>query len=209
MRRLFIYKRCRIGEPLQIWGAQLECFYALHTIPCMGFKATFHGKSIVYSADTLRDAARIEQMHEDGVLSAGRKKALIDFPWDSDLILHEAGVPPIHTPVSFLADLPDAVKQRMYLVHTSEKDVPRGKGLRVAREGSENTLVVDVDLDSDHRAISLLDAVSNVGQLASLRLPRAQELLRVAQYVAHRDMRDGTRKEMGEMRREKRKGARR
>ena len=43
--------------------------------------------------------------------------------------MHEAGVPPIHTPMKILAALPDDVKKKLYLVHTSESDIPKDSGL--------------------------------------------------------------------------------
>ena len=58
------------------------------------------------SADHMNDPEKIHALFESGVLSEGRRDALLNFPWDRDLILHEAGVPPIHTPMSTLAGLP-------------------------------------------------------------------------------------------------------
>ena len=42
-----------------------------------------------------------------------------------DLILHEAGVPPIHTSTDILKNLPESGKSKLYLVHIAEKDVPK------------------------------------------------------------------------------------
>ena len=151
----------------------------MHTIPCVGFKATFRGKTIAYSADTLNDPERLTQMHTDGILSKGRLDTLLNFPWDADLILHEAGVPPIHTPATYLGSLSDDVKRRMYLVHTDEKSVPRGLGLRVAAEGAENTIVLDVPARAQDEITYLLEVLSGIEQLRSMSLPTAQELLRL------------------------------
>ena len=151
----------------------------MHTIPCIGFKATFRGKTIAYSADTLNDPERLTQMHTDGILSKGRLDTLLNFPWDADLILHEAGVPPIHTPATYLGSLSDDVKRRMYLVHTDEKSVPRGLGLRVAAEGAENTIVLDVPARAQDEITYLLEVLSGIEQLRSMSLPTAQELLRL------------------------------
>jgi len=49
--------------------------------------------------------------------------------WKCDLILHEAGVPPIHTPSKVLAQLPDAVKRNIRLIHAAAKDIPVDSGL--------------------------------------------------------------------------------
>ena len=46
-----------------------------------------------------------------------------------DLLLHESGAPPIHTPLNVLQALPEEVKRRLYVVHTSA--LPEGCGLRI------------------------------------------------------------------------------
>lgn len=57
---------------------------------------------MVFSADHMNDPARIMSMCEEGVLSEGRRDALLNFPWHHDVIFHEAGIPPIHTPMRTL-----------------------------------------------------------------------------------------------------------
>ena len=44
------------------------------------------------------------------VLSADRAQSLMDFNFAADIVLHEAGVPPIHTPATILAELPEEVR---------------------------------------------------------------------------------------------------
>jgi hypothetical protein len=65
---------------------------------------------------------------------------------DCDVLLHEAGAPPIHTPLSVLNELPEKVKRRLYVVHTSA--LPPECGLRVAPTGTAGTIRLD-DLDAD------------------------------------------------------------
>lgn len=36
-------------------GASINVFYALHTIPCIGFIIKYHDRSIYFSADTYYD----------------------------------------------------------------------------------------------------------------------------------------------------------
>jgi hypothetical protein len=57
---------------------------------------------------------------------------------DCDVLLHEAGAPPIHTPLSVLNELPDRVKKRLYVVHTSA--LPDDCDLRVAPTGTAGTI---------------------------------------------------------------------
>jgi hypothetical protein len=60
-----------------------------------------------------------------GILNKERYESLVDINWHKyDLILHEAGVPPIHTSTAVLKNFPESVKDKLYLVHIAEKDVP-------------------------------------------------------------------------------------
>lgn len=59
----------------------------------------------------------------------------------TDLLLHEAGAPPIHTPLDVLLKLPTEVKKRLYVVHTSA--LPEGCELRVAPTGTAGTIRLD------------------------------------------------------------------
>lgn len=68
------------------------------------------------------------------------------FRWHHSVILHEAGVPPIHTPIHVFEKLSDDVKERLYLVHVAESSVPEDSGLKVAGEGVENTISVNIVL---------------------------------------------------------------
>jgi len=75
-------------------------------------------------------------------MSHGRAEDLRQLPLqDTDLLLHEAGAPPIHTPLEVLIELPARVKKRMYVVHTSA--LPEGCELRVAPTGTAGTIRLD------------------------------------------------------------------
>ena len=58
-----------------------------------------------------------------------------------DVLLHESGAPPIHTPLEVLLDLPEEVKNRLYVVHTAA--LPDDCGLRVAPTGTAGTIRLD------------------------------------------------------------------
>lgn len=66
-----------------------------------------------------------------------RQLALIE----CDLLLHESGAPPIHTPLEVLLNLPEEVKKRLYVVHTSA--LPKECELRVAPTGTTETIRLD------------------------------------------------------------------
>lgn len=76
------------------------------------------------------------------MLSAARAQDLRDLPLqETDLLLHEAGVPPLHTPLEVLLALPKRVKDRLYVVHTQK--LPDGCELRVAPTGTAGTIRLD------------------------------------------------------------------
>lgn len=52
---------------------------------------------------------RYEELVLSGVMSKARKDALLEGGWNSTIILHEAGKPPLHTPVKMLETLPKDV----------------------------------------------------------------------------------------------------
>lgn len=83
------FRPVRIGETMKLRGGSFNFFYSLHSIPCVGFEVDFGSRSIVFSADHMNDPDRIRMMFSEGVLSAGRRDKLLNFPWHHDAILHE------------------------------------------------------------------------------------------------------------------------
>lgn len=81
-------------------------------------------------------------MYEEGILSAGRRDFLLNFPWHHSVILHEAGVPPIHTPMKTLEDLSDDIKSRLYIVHCACSKVPAVGEITSKLHLKVNTLIV-------------------------------------------------------------------
>jgi len=85
----------------------------------------------------------LSNFHLKGVLSAARAQDLRNLPLqDCDLLLHEAGVPPLHTPLEVLMALPKRVRDRLYVVHTTPK-LLEGCDLRVAPTGTAGTIRLD------------------------------------------------------------------
>jgi CRP-like cAMP-binding protein/glyoxylase-like metal-dependent hydrolase (beta-lactamase superfamily II) len=184
LRRTFSFHPVRIGAPVHVRGGELWFRYTLHSIPTLGLDAFYGNRSISISGDTLYDPPRVTDMFEKGILQPARFEDLIAFPGHHSAILHEAGIPPIHTSTSVLAELPDDVKSRLHLVHIAAKDVPAGVGLRAAREGMEHTLRVEPSAAPRFsEAIELLDIFSMVDFLRDLPLSRARSLLQVARRM--------------------------
>lgn len=184
LRRTFSFHPVRIGAPLHVHGGELWFRYTLHSIPTVGFDAFYGNRSISISGDTLYDPERVGAMFEQGILSRARYEDLVVFPEHHSAMLHEAGIPPLHTPTSALAALPDEIKERLHLVHIASKDVPTGSGLRAAREGLEHTIFVEPSSTPRFGdALELLDVFSMVDFLRDLPLSRARSLLQVAERL--------------------------
>ncbi len=180
LRRTFSFTPVTVGAPVPVHGAELWFFYTLHSIPALGFEAFYGGKSLAFSGDTLYEPHVLKRLADEGVLSPGRYADLIDFPWYHSVVLHEAGVPPLHTPLAALAALPDEAKRRLYLVHVAERDVPPDIGLKVARVGLAHTLRVDVPPPPRGEAIDVLEAICAVELFREFPLARAGEILHAA-----------------------------
>jgi CRP-like cAMP-binding protein/glyoxylase-like metal-dependent hydrolase (beta-lactamase superfamily II) len=180
LRRTFSFTPVTVGAPVRAHGAELWFFYTFHSIPALGFEAFYGGKSLAFSGDTLYEPGVLKRLADEGVLSPGRYADLIAFPWYHSVVLHEAGVPPLHTPLAALAALPDEAKRRLYLVHVAERDVPPELGLKVARVGLEHTLRVDVAPPPRGEAIEVLDVICAVELFRDFPLARAGEILHAA-----------------------------
>ena len=189
LRDTFSFRPLRIGQATPVNGAELFFFYTLHSIPTVGFEVYYGGKSLVFSADTCYDPPRIEDMVKAGTITRERADALIRFPWHHTVVLHEAGVPPLHTPTTVLAALPPDVKKRLYLLHIADKDLqaavdkqtlPPDHMLKVAPVGVENTIRIPVDPPRHADAIALLDVFVGLDLFRGFSLARAREILQVA-----------------------------
>jgi CRP-like cAMP-binding protein len=181
-----VFRPVTIGGPLRIHGATFRFFYALHSIPTVGFECFYGGQSFVYSSDTLYDPPRIEELFAEGVIGRERRDALLSFPWQHSLVVHEAGVPPIHTPAARLAELAPDIKQRLRIIHIAERDLPPGAGLRLARVGFDETVTLAVEPHPHAAALEALDALAAVDLLSDFTVERCRDFLTVARRERHR-----------------------
>lgn len=142
LRHSHRHKPAIIGRPLRFQGATFHFTYTLHTIPCIGFRVEWRGRSMVFTGDHFNNPVAIEKLQDQGVMSKARADDLNHLPLqETDLLLHEAGAPPIHTPLEVLLQLPQRVKRRLYVVHTSA--LPEDCELRVAPTGTAGTIRLD------------------------------------------------------------------
>lgn len=142
LRHSHRHKPAIIGSPLRFQGATFHFTYTLHSIPCVGFRVEWRGRSMVFTGDHFNSPPDIDKLQESGVLAEARADDLRNLPLqDTDLLLHEAGVPPLHTPLDVLLKLPRKVKERLYVVHTQA--LPPECELRVAPTGTAGTIRLD------------------------------------------------------------------
>ncbi len=176
---MFRFQPVLIEKPITIHHGIFTFFYALHAIPTISFKVEFRGKSFVYSSDHHNDPTTFNKLYETGVISAERRDQLINFPWDTDIIYHESGLPPLHTPISFLNGLPKDIQKRIVVYHIAEKDFPANTDLSLAKFGIENTHVVDVDPSFYDEACDILQVLEKVEFFNRFNLKKVSELLSV------------------------------
>ncbi len=180
---LFDFVPVTVGEPIRIAGGEFWFQYTLHSVPCIGFECFFGGKSMAYTSDTLYDPALFDRLFAEGILSAERRDELLNFPWYHDLVIHEAGIPPIHTQVDTLARLPEEVKEHLWLVHTNPKSLPLGSNLRVAPTGLDQTMIIEAEALPTSDAIELLQILSKVDLFKGFTVDKAAEFLGMVSKV--------------------------
>ena len=181
LKQLVNFHPVLIGKQMIIAGGRFNFNYTLHPIPTISIQVSLLGKSMIYSSDTMNDPAYINKLFDDQILTKNRRDFLINFPWHNDVIFHEAGIPPIHTPMSYLCSLPREIRERTYLVHVNPDDIPKGSGLRIAPTGMVNTLELDVKPLLHDEAIEKLDAFAHIELFENLTFKKARELLLVSE----------------------------
>lgn len=182
---LFNFCPVLIDQETNILGAEFRFKYRFHTIPTIGFEAFFGARSFVYSSDTLYDPALCQKLCEQGIMSESRCEDLLDFPWHHSLVLHEAGMPPVHTPISVLAGLKSEFLAHLYLTHLSEASIPPDSGLKLAKTGVVHTLVLEEQGTSLDRTHQILDVLAHVDLFKDLKVSKALEFLRIVVYSQH------------------------
>ncbi len=176
---LFTFVPILIGKSVFIEGAEFMFHYALHSIPALGFSLSYRGKTFFYSSDHLNHPEIIKKMNTDGIFKKTRYQFLSEFSWDYDIIYHEAGIPPLHTPVSYLGTLPPEIQKKVYVYHIAAKDFPKDSHLTLAKFGIEHTLYPDIPKVHHGGAIDLLDTLNNVDLFKDFTLDKAREFLMI------------------------------
>ncbi|MCG9876316.1 MAG: cAMP/cGMP-dependent 3',5'-cyclic-AMP/GMP phosphodiesterase [Leptospiraceae bacterium] len=177
LMELFNYMPIIIGKPTLIGGAEFLFHYALHSIPSTGFQFFFHDQSFLYTSDHLNDPEVLDKMYAQKVLPETRWKFLKNFPWEPSVIYHEAGVPPLHTKISYLASLPEEIQKKITVYHIAKKDMPKDSHLKLATFGIENTLYPKITPPFYQEAYNLLDIMSQIDIFQGYPIEKAKEFL--------------------------------
>ncbi len=181
LRRLFSFQPVYIGRPISIHGGEFDIFYSMHSIPTMAFRLSFQDKTFVYSSDHQGDPEVLKQMLNEGRIGTQRYDQLSQFPWDSDVIYHESGIAPLHTPLTYLAALPPDVQKKIVVYHISQSDFEKveSHGIRRATFGIENTLYFDTEQSPYEEAYRSLDVLKRLDFFNSLPIKKVQEFLSI------------------------------
>lgn len=183
LEQLFDFRPVQVGAPVDIHGAKLIFRFTLHSIPAIAFEAHYEGASFNYSGDTLNDPQAVDAIHKGGGMDDARREELSHFDWSHDLIFHESGVPPLHTPLERLEALDDDVKARLRVLHVTPHRIKGRAGLVVAEPGRAHTIELPVEPPPELRVIRNLSALGHTRLFQDLPIARAADLLRAAREV--------------------------
>jgi len=181
LMQLFDFHPIEIGTPLFINGARFDVNYALHSIPTIGFRVKFQNKSLVYSSDHNNDPEIHKKLLDDGIIDKERYEILSNFPWYSDIIFHESGLTPLHTPVEILTSLPEEIQKKIYIYHTPKNEIPPGSLLNISKFGIENTLIFDVDAPTFEATYQILSLLNHIDLFKNISIAKAQEFISIVE----------------------------
>lgn len=189
LRQLFKFQPVTIGKPVFIHGGEFHMFYTLHSIPAVGFTIHFQDQSFVYSSDHQNDPAIHKKLFESGIINETRYNELTHFPWDSCLIYHESGIPPLHTPVRYLDSLNENIKKKLVVYHIAKKDFPEKTNLALARFGIENTVYLKTKPPKFEKTYQILSVLKHLDFFQSFPIDKVQEFL---MFVKEEKFKKGT-----------------
>lgn len=156
------------------------------------------GKSMFFSGDTYYDPPALEKLYlEKKIFSKERYEELAKRDFSKyDLILHEAGIAPIHTPQENFLKWDPELRDKLYLFHCNCDSVKDKDKLKVVKRGLENTLILvnepPIKLSSKNNLISHDPFKSNLQLLAGVDIVswipvrRMLDLLEVIHTINYR-----------------------
>lgn len=117
------------GDTFQLGGLTLRARRAIHQEKCLGLIVEEGGHKVLITGDHYYDPEFLNQLLEEGKITKKEYEDLTNY--DFDLIFHDCGSAPCHTPPEILQKLPKEVREKIIAYHTNEKIL----GLKVAKPG--------------------------------------------------------------------------
>lgn len=186
LKQLFNFCEIKIGKPIFINGAKFLFSYSLHSIPTIGFTAELNGKTFTYSSDHNNEAELHKKLLEDGILNRKRYEELRNFHWESDVIYHESGIPPLHTPMSVLTGLDPEVQKKTVVYHIAKTSFPKKTDLTLAKFGIEHTQYIDVERPEYEHFYHVLGLLQYLDFLEDIPISKAQEFITIVEERSYK-----------------------
>ena len=179
LRNFFDYHPVFMGRPFYLHGGEFDIFYSVHSIPTMGFRLHFQDQTFVYSSDHQGDPDVQLDMLKKKCITQQRYDQLRAFPWDSDVIYHESGIAPLHTPIRYLNSLSADIQKKIVVYHIAKKDFPSPGDTQLthATFGIENTLYFKTKRIEYEEASRTLDVMKHLEFFRNIPPDRVQEFL--------------------------------
>lgn len=181
LMKLFDFHPVERGNPFFIHGARFDMNYALHSIPTIGFRVRFQNKSLVYSSDHNNNTEIHKELFDRKIIDEKRYYDLTNFPWGSDIIFHESGLTPLHTPIEILMSLPEEIQKKIYIYHAPKSEIPTGALVNISKFGIENTLVFDVDAPPFEATYQILSLLNHIDLFKNISISKAQEFISIVE----------------------------
>lgn len=104
-------------EESQVCGLSIKCRFTGHPVPTIGLLISDGSATIGWSGDTPYDEEHIKWLS------------------GADLVVHESGPAPPHTPIEHLNALPDDLRAKMRLIHLPDEFDYSSTDIKPLREG--------------------------------------------------------------------------
>ena len=186
LTQLFNFCELTIGKPIFINGAKFTFQYSLHSIPTIGFTAELSGKTFTYSSDHNNEEKLHKKLRNDGIINRERYNELRNFNWDSDLIYHESGIPPLHTPMEVLTGLDPDIQKKTVVYHIAKTSFPEKTDLTLAQFGIEHTQYIDINKPKYEQFYHILGLLQYLDFLEDIPISKAQEFITIVEEKSYK-----------------------
>lgn len=183
LEKLFHYRKVKIGHSYNILGGLFTFYYSFHSIPCLSIEVEFLDKKFFLSGDTFYNPKQLKKYYKQGLFNKERYEQLAEKDFSKyDLIFHEAGIPPIHTPIETLQELPNKIKKKLFLYHIAKTDMPDEEltGLKRVKPGLNNTYTIIKSLKKTELIYELME---NIDVLSSIDVINWIPFRRISEIV--------------------------